>query len=209
MKKWPILLALIAPLGAQALEQARVISSTPIVTQSNVPTQVCGNTPVAVEQPKSGAGAALGAIAGGVVGNAVGKGSGNALATMAGIVGGAVLGDSIEGRQTSIQNIQTCTTQMVVQSKTTYNVIYEYAGKQYTVQMPTDPGPFVNIQISPVDTAPPPPAPQPTAQAIIQPMPQPVYVAPYPVVYPPPYPHYIYPPFSLGFGYYSGPHRHH
>ena len=30
-----------------------------------------------------------------------------------------------------------------------YNVVYEYAGKQYTTQLPEDPGAIVNLQISP------------------------------------------------------------
>ena len=30
-----------------------------------------------------------------------------------------------------------------------YNVVYEYAGKQYTTQLPEDPGATVNLQISP------------------------------------------------------------
>jgi hypothetical protein len=31
-----------------------------------------------------------------------------------------------------------------------YNVVYEYAGKQYTVQMPADPGPTLRLQLTPV-----------------------------------------------------------
>jgi hypothetical protein len=31
-----------------------------------------------------------------------------------------------------------------------FNVVYEYAGKQYAVQMPNDPGPTIRLQISPV-----------------------------------------------------------
>lgn len=33
---------------------------------------------------------------------------------------------------------------------TVFNVVYEYAGKQYTVQMPSDPGAYVTLQINPV-----------------------------------------------------------
>ena len=55
--------------AAHAYEQARVISSTPIVQQVNVPQQNCQNVAVAVQEPKSGAGAVMGAIAGGVIGN--------------------------------------------------------------------------------------------------------------------------------------------
>jgi outer membrane lipoprotein SlyB len=46
----------------------------------------------------SGAGAVLGAVIGGLVGNHFGSGTGRALATGAGVVGGAVAGNTIEGR---------------------------------------------------------------------------------------------------------------
>jgi outer membrane lipoprotein SlyB len=53
---------------------------------------------VQVSQRPSGAGAILGAVIGGVVGNQFGSGTGKALATGAGVVGGAVAGNAIEGR---------------------------------------------------------------------------------------------------------------
>ena len=46
----------------------------------------------------SGAGTILGAVVGGVLGNQVGKGSGRVAATAIGVVGGAVAGNAIEGR---------------------------------------------------------------------------------------------------------------
>ena len=49
-------------------------------------------------QGTSGAGAVIGAVVGGVLGNQIGKGSGRAAATGVGIVGGAVAGNAIEGR---------------------------------------------------------------------------------------------------------------
>ncbi|KRD48534.1 MULTISPECIES: glycine zipper 2TM domain-containing protein [Acidovorax] len=53
----------------------------------------------------SGAGAVIGAVVGGVLGNQIGKGSGRAAATGVGIVGGAVAGNAIEGRNNS-QEVQ-------------------------------------------------------------------------------------------------------
>ena len=141
---------------AQADEFGRVISSTPIIQQVAVPRQVCNTEQVVTPGQKSGAGAAMGAIAGGAVGNSMGQGSGRAAATMLGIFGGAILGDKIEGPgQTEVRNVQNCTQQMFYENRTmAYNVVYEFAGKQYTVQMPQDPGPTVRLQITPV--APPP-----------------------------------------------------
>ncbi len=51
---------------------------------------------VEIRQQNSGGGAVLGAIIGGVIGNQFGGGSGKALATAAGVVGGAAVGNSVE-----------------------------------------------------------------------------------------------------------------
>jgi uncharacterized protein YcfJ len=146
------LMAVLASTSVQAQEVGKVISSTPIIQQVAVPRQVCNNQQVVTGGQKSGAGAAMGAIAGGVIGNQVGQGSGRALATMAGLFGGAIMGDNIEGPGTpEVKNVQSCSQQMFYENRTmAYNVVYEFAGKQYTVQMPQDPGPTVRLQITPM-----------------------------------------------------------
>lgn len=53
-------------------------------------------TSVTQQGGSSGAGAAIGAVVGGVAGNQVGGGSGNTIATAAGVIGGALLGNNIE-----------------------------------------------------------------------------------------------------------------
>ena len=85
---------------------------------------------------------------------------------------------------------------------TMFNVVYEYAGKQYTVQMPYDPGPYVTLQITPTYSASTPAPPLPPAPQVIYVQPQtqvlanPVYVLPYS----PPY-YYSHPlPFTFNFG---------
>ena len=95
----------------------------------------------------------MGAIAGGAIGNAIGKGEGRAIATMIGVIGGAIAGDKVEGPQAGqTQTQQTCTTQQVYENRLMgYNVVYEFAGKQYTVQWPKDPGPSIKLQITPVN----------------------------------------------------------
>ena len=139
-----------------AQESGRVISSTPVIQQVAVPRQVCTNTQVATQGQKSGAGALMGAIAGGTVGNNVGAGSGRTAATMLGVLGGAILGDKVEGAPApEVRTVQSCTNQIFYENRTTgYHVVYEFAGKQYTVQMPTDPGPTVRLQITPVAAPP-------------------------------------------------------
>lgn len=145
-------LALALPAAHAQTEVAQVISSIPVIQQVAVPRQVCNTQQVVVEQPKSGAGAAMGAIAGGAVGNQIGDGSGRAVATIVGIIGGAMLGDRIEGPAAPrTQERTTCTTQTVYENRTIgYNVTYEYAGRRYQIQLPNDPGPTLPVQVSPV-----------------------------------------------------------
>lgn len=213
----------LASLPASATDiLARVISSTPVVQQVAVPRQVCNDQAVITQAPKSGAGALLGALAGGAAGNAIGNGGGRAAATVIGVVGGALVGDRIEGSNSQVQNVRQCTTQTFYENRAShYNVVYEYSGTQYDVQMANDPGPYVRLQVTPVGAVTPSPQPYQTApvsqpQTYIQPAPvqQAVYVQPvaYPAYYPQPYyaPSY-YPPIglSLNFGYshFSGGHR--
>ena len=117
-----------------------------------------------------------------------------------------------------------------------YKVVYEYAGKRYQVRMPTDPGQYLRLQVTPVGAMPaqaqqtyPQPYPQQYPQ---QYLPAPVYIQPAPgyaprvygpqvyvqppaplVVYPAPYVRPYFAPIglSLNFGYGSGygnRHRH-
>lgn len=146
------LITLFVSVSVQAQEVGKVISSTPIIQQVAVPRQVCNNEQVVTGGQKSGAGAAMGAIAGGAIGNSMGQGSGRAAATMLGLFGGAILGDKVEGPGTpEVRNVQNCSQQMFYENRTmAYNVVYEFAGKQYTVQMPQDPGPTVRLQITPM-----------------------------------------------------------
>ena len=221
MKKLLVLSTVAAASGLFAVNAsamdilARVISSTPVVQQVSVPQQVCTTQPMVTQAPPSGAGAVMGALAGGAMGNAVGDGGGRALATMIGLVGGAMVGNNIEGNRNQVQNVQQCGTQTSYENRTThYNVVYEYADKQYTIQMPNDPGAYVRLQVTPVGAIPAPQAAvqpgfaqpqqaqpvygQPAQPVYGQPVytqpvyAQPVYVQPAPVIYP-------------GYGYYSRP----
>ena len=199
-----------------AQEVGRVISSTPVVQQVAVPRQICSNEVVSAPSQRSGAGAAIGALAGGLLGNTVGQGGGRGAATVLGILGGAVVGDRIEGQGSQVQNVQRCTNQTVYENRlSSYNVVYEYAGKQYSVQMPYDPGPTVRLQVIPVDAAPVqvPAAPQtyvrPTVTQTVYTQPEVVATEP---VYYPYYARPYYPPIGinlqLGYGYWGHGHGH-
>ncbi|WP_396432455.1 glycine zipper 2TM domain-containing protein [Limnohabitans sp.] len=151
MKKLTAFLLLATAGLAQAQEVGQVISRTAVYQQVAVPRQTCSQAPVAVQNPTTGAGALMGAIAGGVIGNQIGGGSGRALATMAGVVGGAIVGEKVENPGSQVQNQTTCTTQTVYENRLIgYNVVYEYAGKQYNVQLPQDPGPTIQLQVTPL-----------------------------------------------------------
>ncbi|WP_026437615.1 glycine zipper 2TM domain-containing protein [Acidovorax sp. JHL-9] len=147
---FPILVAVATAAAAQ--EQGRVLSATPVLQQVGVPQQVCGNETVYSGSRNSGAGALLGAIAGGAAGNAVGRGGGRAAATALGIVGGAVLGNQVEGSgQPQYQNVQRCTTETYYENRTVgYDVVYEYAGRQYSTRTQTDPGGWIPIRVQPL-----------------------------------------------------------
>ena len=167
----PVLASACLAFAAQADEYARVVSTTPIVQQVAVPRQVCSQQQVTTQPHKSGAGAVMGAIAGGTIGSALGgRGSDRALGTAIGAFGGAIFGDKIEGAPPpEVRTVQTCNNQNFYESRVVaYNVLYEYAGKQYTVQMPQDPGPTLRLQITPMISSnqtynypPPPPAGSP------------------------------------------------
>lgn len=193
-----------------AQEVGLVISSVAIIQQVAVPRQVCITEAVAVQAPKSGAGAVLGALAGGAIGHAVGAGGGRAAATMLGVFGGAVMGDRVEAAGTvAFQNVQRCEMQTLYENRSVgYRVVYEYAGKHYTAQMPQDPGPTLPLQVAPAGTlvqAPVIVGPEAVAQQ--DPLRSATDIAAAPVYtgyYAPPY----YPPIALQFGLgFGGGHR--
>jgi len=148
-----LLFSLIASASAMAAaqERGRVLSVTPIIEQVAVPRQVCGNETVYTGPQTSGGGAVLGAIAGGAAGNAIGGGSGRAAATAIGVIGGALLGNQIEGNgRPEYQNVQRCSTQTSYENRTAgYDVVYEYAGKRYTTRTQTDPGRYIALSVQP------------------------------------------------------------
>ncbi|MGP1629890.1 MAG: glycine zipper 2TM domain-containing protein [Giesbergeria sp.] len=148
-----LLFSLIA--GASALafaqEQGRVLSATPIIEQVAVPRQVCGNETVYTGPRTSGGGAVLGAIAGGAAGNSIGKGNGRAAATALGVIGGAVLGNHIEGNgRPEYQTVQRCGTETTYENRAVgYDVVYEYAGRRYTTRTQNDPGRYIALSVQP------------------------------------------------------------
>lgn len=198
--------AVAAVLGApvaQAQEQGRVLSSTPILQQVSVPRQVCGNEMVYNNDNTSGAGAVIGAIAGGILGNQVGGGTGRAAATAVGVIGGAVVGNQIEsqGRRPGYQNTQRCRTEYYYENRPVgYNVVYEYGGRQYTTQTSYEPGGWIPLNVQPSQGN----YGGQTYSTYQNPYPQPGVVQTYPVQPP----QYVSPPTTIEYNYNYNYHQH-
>lgn len=214
MKKLTLSCSLLALCGlVQAQEIGHVLSRTALYQQVAVPQQSCAQT-VTPNAPTSGAGAASGALTGAVLGTIVSEGRG--AGALLGAVGGAIVGDRAESNANS-RPMTTCTTQTVMETRLVgYNVVYEYAGKNYNVQLPQDPGPTIALQVAPAGM----PStlqqsttiqqPAIVAPATVVTQPSVVYAQP-PVMYAPaPYynPWPISTSINLGWGWYGGGHRH-
>lgn len=188
-------LALLAPLATHAQERGRVISRTPVMMSVAVPREVCSDHTVTESGQTSGAGALLGGIAGGAAGNAIGDGGGRAAATAIGIIGGALLGNQIEGGgQPQSRVVRRCGTQTVYEERpAAFDVVYEYGGRQYSVRLAEDPGEFVELQLSPVGAL---PDATPSQAAPQAPQYTPYNVPQYAPQYAPPYvPQYVAPAY--------------
>jgi uncharacterized protein YcfJ len=203
-----VTLAQSAPASAYGV----VISSTPVVQQVTVPKQICTTTTVQTFQP-TGGGALIGAVIGGALGNQFGRGQGRAVATAVGALGGGILGNQVEAQNGYYVNqpTQSCRTENTVENRTVaLNVLYEYAGQRYTVQMPQEsnlrPGMRIALQVNaPVTTLP--------AGAPIQTV---TYIQPQPAVLPVTYyethdtyrpRHFYNAPRAVHHGVYDGWHR--
>lgn len=82
--------------AADFIDNARVISSTPIYERVNEPRRECWTETVqSAPKERSMGGAVVGGIAGGLLGSQVGGGHGSTVATGAGAVAGAVVGDRV------------------------------------------------------------------------------------------------------------------
>lgn len=206
MKTAVLSCALMAVCGhPQAQEIGQVISRSAVYQQVATPQQTCQTTST-LPAANSGGGAVLGAVVGGLIGNAMGTGDSRGIATMAGVIGGSILGDRAETERNAPQPVTTCTTQTVMENRLVgYNVVYEYAGKSYSVQLPQDPGPTIALQVSPLSTPLPPPVTQPTpatnliAQPAVVYAPPPVYYRPWPVNT----------HIHMGWGWHGGGHHRH
>ncbi len=95
---------------SMAQEQTKLLAPVPVVQQ------VCQLVQEVAPQGDTGNGALLGTVAGGVAGNRFGSGEGRGLATLFGVMLGALWGERIEGRPAPrMQQVRRCTLQGVLQ----------------------------------------------------------------------------------------------
>jgi uncharacterized protein YcfJ len=205
-----------ATLAVSAAEFGTVVSATPISAAVPIPQQECIDQPVVYQRPTTGAGALIGGIAGAAIGNSVGAGAGRALATGIGLLAGSAIGNQVEadGMPSVTSSARQCRTLTRYENRIIgYDVVYEYQGVRRRTQTASDPGDRIalNVNVSPVDSAPPRAAYAAPPQTAY--VPPPVYFAPEPaVVYAEPYyygPRYAlnpWPVVSIGLGHGRGWH---
>jgi uncharacterized protein YcfJ len=216
-------------LGAGAQEVGNVLSSTPVIQQVAVPRTYCNQPQAVMVQPQtSGGGGLVGALTGAAIGSTIGGGSGTAAAMLIGTIGGAIVGNNIEANNSRHYAYAqpACGSETTYENRTVgYNVTYEYAGRQYQVQMPYDPGPTIRLQVSPmaagaqdmppVQASGPVIAPPIQQAQVIVPAPAPIVYQPYatypayPAYAPPVYYRPYYPPIGVSLNFGFGGHRHH
>ena len=106
-------------------------------------------------QSKDYTGSVIGAIAGGLLGSTIGNGNGRIVAAAAGAGVGAMVGDNIarpstpEYTQNYVQ--EKCSSGGYTYQTTGYRVTYIYDNREYTTNMPYNPGTHlpVSIQVTP------------------------------------------------------------
>lgn len=136
-----------------SLVRARVISSAPVFQTVNEPRTECWTENSGYEtrrRHEGSGGAVVGAIAGGLIGSTVGRGNGRIAAAAIGAATGAVVGDRIDSRYESAPRVvERCqTTDNIRRVINGYDVRYRYQGRDYSTQLPYDPGKFLNLRVS-------------------------------------------------------------
>lgn len=147
------------PVAARGYDDARVLEVDPIVrrVRVEVPRRECWDE-VRTAQRSHGEAAGpmiLGGIIGGVLGSQVGSGRGRDAATVAGTLIGASIGHDTAARRVSgppeEYTVERCATRYESRYEERvegYRVTYEYLGREYTTEMPYDPGDRIRVQVA-------------------------------------------------------------
>ncbi len=149
--------------GHSEYDYARVVDVDPVVRQVRVetPRRECWDEARYVDsrphisEPRVGGRTLLGAAIGGVIGHQFGSGRGQDAATVAGALIGAGVGyDSAAkrypqgGREEVVQRCDVRYEHEVEERIEAYRVTYEYNGRNYTTQLPYDPGDRIRVRVA-------------------------------------------------------------
>nr|WP_222933562.1 glycine zipper 2TM domain-containing protein [Pseudomonas sp. WS 5414] len=130
-------------------EYAQVLAVQPVKQQIKTPREVCKDVAVTRQRPVKDEhqilGTVAGAVGGGLLGSMIGGGNGKKIATVAGAVGGGYAGNKVqEGmqeRDTYTTTQTRCNTVNDISEKVVgYDVKYDLGGKQGQVRMDREPG---------------------------------------------------------------------
>lgn len=153
-----LILPLIASAQAQAFEAvATVVSVSPVTETVNRPSQRCWTEYQQVQQAappeRNYGGAIAGGIAGGLLGSLMGEGSGKVAMSAVGAGVGAIAGDRLASRDTgqtytSSIPVQRCEQVSNAETRTAYQVTYEYDGQRFMTRLPYNPGSQLRVNVS-------------------------------------------------------------
>ncbi len=142
-------------------DSARVVSTTPIYDRVSEPQQQCRTEYRTTEeyhsQPSAPVGTIAGGVIGGLIGHQIGGGRGNTAATIGGAVAGAAVGNqydrSNDGNRSyaepGTREVQRCETVGAARDVIRgYNVVYRYNGREFTTELPYDPGQRLDVAVT-------------------------------------------------------------
>jgi uncharacterized protein YcfJ len=146
------------PHAGREYDDARVVEVDPIVRRVRVemPRRECWDE-VRTEYPEryqTAGPTILGGIIGGVLGSQVGSGRGRDVATVAGTLIGASIGHDTARRTSrapeeyTVERCQTRYENTYEERIEGYRVTYEYLGREYTTQLPYDPGDRIRVRVA-------------------------------------------------------------
>lgn len=133
-------------------QMARVLSATPNIERFVETRQQCSEQvqQVTTQGSSNLGGVLVGSLIGGVAGSAIGKGTGKTIATATGAALGAQVARNYgEQPTTTSKVVQVCQpVSMVREQVRDYHVRYEWDGREYSVNLPQNPGAWLRVNTS-------------------------------------------------------------
>lgn len=138
--------------ASSPVQMARVLSATPNIERFVETRQQCSEQvqQVTTQGSSNLGGVLVGSVIGGVAGSAIGKGTGKTIATATGAALGAQVARNY-GEQPTTTNkvVQVCQPVNTVREQVRdYSVRYEWEGREYSVNLPQNPGAWLRVTTS-------------------------------------------------------------